>query len=312
MAAPVKLPPRITLIVAAVIAVATGLLTLNYVSSVSRSEAAQAEPQVRILVAKQDIPARVTIEVSMLKRIARPASQVEPGAVLDAHKAIGQLSLVSLPAGSTITASRIGRPQSVALSVVLKRGMRAVSIGIDRVKAVAGLIQPGDRVDVIAVPPRAGDETPQGRTILFGALVLASGTQMESTSQPSPQPGQQDSNLTTVTLAVTPAQADVLAAADINATLRLALRSPQDPVGGASPARLVLPSAPVANRTGTSFPQAAPPVTAVQPPTAAPPAVAAPAAAPPRPVPAAQAQRAVRGSGVEMIEEQAAAPSSGS
>src|SRR6202011_2889765 len=166
-----------------------------------------AEPQERILVAKQDIPARVVIDVSMLRRVSRPISQVEPGAVLDSRKAIGLLALVSLPAGSTITASRIGRPQSVALAVVLKRGMRAVSIGIDRVKAVGGLIQPGDRVDVIAVPPRVGDETPQARTILYGALVLASGTQMELSAQPPVQGPQDTQTLTTVTLAVTPAQA---------------------------------------------------------------------------------------------------------
>jgi len=290
-----KTPPRTTLIVAGAIAVATGFLTLNYVSSVSRSEAAQAEPQQRILVAKADIPARATLDVTMLRRVTRPASQVEPDAVVDANKAIGQLALVSLPAGSTITASRIGRPQSVALAVVLKRGMRAVSIGIDRVKAVGGLIQPGDRVDVIAVAPRVGDETPQGHTIIFGALVLASGTQMEST-QPTLQSGQETPNLTTVTLGVTPAQADLLAAADVNATLRLALRSPQEPLGHQSADKFVLPAA--APKAGSSFAQPAPIVVAA--PAAAP---AAPAAAAPRAAPPARAKPPARRSGPEVIED---------
>jgi pilus assembly protein CpaB len=308
-----KIPPRMTLIVAGALAAGTGFLTLNYVSSVNRTATAQAEPQQRILVAKVDIPARVTIDVSMLKRVSRPMSQVEPGAVLDAHKVLGQLALVSLPAGSTITASRIGRPQSVALAVVLKRGMRAVSIGIDRVKAVGGLIQPGDRVDVIAVPARAGDETPQGRTILYAALVLASGTQMESTSQPSPQPGQQDTQtLTTVTLAVTPAQADVLATADINATLRLALRSPQEPIGAAGPARFVLPAAQPVNRPAANASQPAAPMTAVPPPPVAPPAVAPPAVQV-RPVVAVRPRSPERrSSSVEVIEEHAAGASAGS
>jgi pilus assembly protein CpaB len=299
----VKTPPRATLIAAVVIAAATGVLTVNYVSSVGRTQAAQAEPQLRILVAKDDIPARITIETSMLRRVSRPISQVEPGAVIDAHKVIGLLSLVSLPAGSTITASRIGRPQTVALAVVLKRGMRAVSIGIDRVKAVGGLIQPGDRVDVIAVAPRVADETPQGKTIVTGALVLASGTQMESAVQPTAQPGQQDSqSLTTVTLAVTPAQADLLAAADINATLRLALRSPQDPVGGTPPERFILPKAPE-SRAATAHVALAPLPIAV---------VAAPAAAPAaRPQPAARPRRAAPNGGVEIIEGRPTASSSG-
>jgi pilus assembly protein CpaB len=297
-----KTPASTTLIVAGAIAAATGFLTLNYVSSVSRSEAAQAEPQRGILIAKEDIPARATIDVSMLRRVDRRVSQIEPGAVIDAQKAIGALALISLPAGSTITESRIGRPQSVALAVVLKRGMRAVSIGIDRVKAVGGLIQPGDRVDVIAVPPRVGDETPQARTILYGALVLASGTQMESVTQPTSPPGQDTQNLTTVTLGVTPAQADLLATADVNATLRLALRPPQEPISTAPAERFVLPAARVVHRAPTTFAQPAFPVTVI----------AAPAAALARPVAAVAPRPAVRRGGVEVIEEQAARPSPGS
>jgi pilus assembly protein CpaB len=293
-----KIPPRTTLIVAGAIAAATGFLTLNYVSSVGRSDAAQAEPQLGILIAQKDIPARATIDVSMLRRVERRASQVEPGAVTDAHKAIGSLALVSLPAGSTITDSRIGRPQTVALAVVLRPGMRAVSIGIDRVKAVGGLIQPGDRVDVIAVPPRVGDETPQARTIIYGALVLASGMQMESVSQPTSAPGQDASqNLTTVTLGVTPAQADLLATADVNATLRLALRSPQEPIGNAKPERFILPVAPVTKRAASLAPPPQMPITVM----------AAPAAAAVRPPPVAPARPAVR-RGVEVIEEQTATP----
>ncbi|GAC1576389.1 MAG: hypothetical protein NVS3B7_09260 [Candidatus Elarobacter sp.] len=305
-----KIPPRTTLLVALTIAAGTGFLTLNYVSSVNRSEAAQAEPQRGILVAKADIPARATIDVSMLRRVSRPVSQIEPDAVIDAHKAIGSLALVSLPSGSTITSSRIGRPQNVALAVVLKPGMRAVSIGIDRVKAVGGLIQPGDRVDVIAVPPRIGDETPQARTILRGATVLASGTQMESVAQANAQPSQQDAqNLTTVTLAVTPAQADVLATADVNATLRLALRSPREAVGSEKVAPFVLPVKPADRRAAASY---------AQPPLQPAPAAAMPYAMPPAsaPAPAVAAPRAPRpaavprGGGIEIIEERP--PASGS
>jgi pilus assembly protein CpaB len=290
-----KIPPRTTLLVALTLAAASGFLTLNYVSSVSRSEAAQAEPQRGILVAAVDIPARATIDVSMLRRVPRPVSQIEPDAVIDAHKALGLLALVSLPAGSTITSSRIGRPQSIALAVVLKPGMRAVSIGIDRVKAVGGLIQPGDRVDVIAVPPRAGSETPQARTILRGAIVLASGTQMESAAASSTQPATPDAQtLTTVTLGVTPAQANVLATADVNATLRLALRSPREAVRPEKAEPFVLPAAPAETHIAPSFSQPATPPLAAPQPAAAP----APARAPRAQAPAHH--------GVEIIEEQSA------
>ena len=293
-----KTPPRTTLLVALTLAAATGFLTLNYVGSVSRSAAAQAEPQQRILVAAADIPARATIDRSMLRRVPRGASEIEPDAVIDPSKAIGAVALVSLPAGSTITSSRIGRPQNLGLGVVLKPGMRAVSIGIDRVKSVGGLIQPGDRVDVIAVPPRAGDETPQARTILRGATVLAAGTQMESAAPPPP--GAPDvQNLTTVTLAVTPVQADVLASADINATLRLALRPPGDAVGREREEPFVLAAAPHRR----SLPQFVPGPPFVPAPVAGPAAVAAGSRPAVTPAQVPRRAPATSGGGIEIIEE---------
>jgi Flp pilus assembly protein CpaB len=68
---------------------------------------------------------------------------------------------------------------------------------------------------------------PQAATILRGIRVLAVGVQLE-TSSATPSPDEQNS--TTVTLEVTPKQADLLAAADANTQLRLALRSPREPL----------------------------------------------------------------------------------
>lgn len=57
--------------------------------------------------------------------------------------------------------------------------------------------------------------------------MLAINSALESASA-SPAPD--NSGATTVTLGVSPEQADLLTVADINTTLRLALRSPQEPV----------------------------------------------------------------------------------
>jgi pilus assembly protein CpaB len=105
--------------------------------------------------------------------------------------------------------------------------MRAVSIQIDKVKGVSGLIEPGDYVDVIADPPKASAAPPPASAILRGVRVLAIGDSLEySSATPSPQ----EANSTTVTLEVTPKQADLLVMADLNTTLRLALRSPKEPL----------------------------------------------------------------------------------
>ena len=64
--------------------------------------------------------------------------------------------------------------------------MRAASIAIDNVKGVAGLITPGDRVDVIAVPSGGPSQAPRGYAIVRGAVVLAMGTDVETTTAAAP------------------------------------------------------------------------------------------------------------------------------
>jgi len=73
--------------------------------------------------------------------------------------------------------------------------------------------------------------------VLRGALVLAMGNTVE-TSSATPSPDTQ--NLTTVTLALTPKQVDLLATADLNTTLRLALRPPKESIRAYPPESLML------------------------------------------------------------------------
>ena len=226
---------RITMLVAAVLALGTGYLTLSYLTSI-RPHTPVAQATLRsIVVADQEIPARTTVTAAMLRRTQRVADQVEPDAIDDDRHAVGSLALISIPAGATITASKIGRPVDVGLTPRLKPGMRAVSIAIDRVKGVSGLISPGDRVDVISIPPR-NHAAPQAFAIMRGVEVMAMGSTLDTAgASPSPDAG----SLTTITLAVTPDQANLLAMADNATQLRLALRPPNEPVRSLEPQRLV-------------------------------------------------------------------------
>ena len=217
---------RTTLIVAVVLALGTGWLTLTYLSNLQRQTNANTAP-VLVIVAAQEIPPRVPITEAMLARVSRPTSAVDPNAITDPKQVLGALSLITIPAGASVTSSMIGHPSDVGLPVRMARGMRAVSVQIDKVKGISGLVQPGDRVDIIAQPPKSSAAPPPAATILRGVRVLAIGDSLEySSATPSPQ----EANATTVTLEVTPKQADLLVMADLNTTLRLALRSPKEPL----------------------------------------------------------------------------------
>ena len=255
---------RVPLIVGLLLALGTGVLMLNYLTAARSAPVAESR---KVYVAARDVPARALITDVFVAESVRPASQVDPDAVTDKKDIVGKYSLITIPAGSVVTKSKIGSGGAAALPARLPIGMRAVSISIDKVKGVAGLIQPGDRVDVIAVPPRVGNETPHASAILRGALVLAMGNEVETTSA-TPSPDNQ--NLTTVTLALTPAQVDLLAAADLNTTLRLALRPPKEairafpaePLALGNPHRDAVQSAPAPAAAAPAVAPAAAPPTA--------------------------------------------------
>jgi pilus assembly protein CpaB len=215
---------RTTLLIAIILAVGTGWLTLTYLSSLRPAQNEQRP----VLIATQEIPARERIVDTMFHTEMRSVQTLEPDAIGNPNQAVGSLALITIPAGSQLTASEIGSNVAFALPVRLQPGMRAVSIPVDRVKGVSGMILPGDRVDVIAIPPAAsGSAPPKAVTIFRGIRVLAVGNALENASAtPSPE----EQSAATVTLEVNPKQADLLAWADANSTLRLALRSPREPL----------------------------------------------------------------------------------
>jgi len=266
---------RITMIIAVVVAVAAGLLTVRYLTAVDHSAQPTVVETKPVLIASADIPARAKVAPEMLTKVTRPVTQIEPGALNDPRAAEGDIALVSIREGSTITDSEVGQPAAIGITGKLKPGMRAVSIPMDLVKSVSGLVEPGDRVDVMASVVH-GNKNPPTRTIIRGALVLAVNSTLEPGPQPSAAPGQPTTSGApdVVTLAVTPDQADLLTFADFNTTLRLALRSPSEPVRSYGTEPLVLPTdAPAA--------PVQPPPNNVAPPSNPVPPPAVPAPAPP-------------------------------
>jgi pilus assembly protein CpaB len=218
---------RITLIIAVVVAVAAGLLTIRYLDSVQPKSAPTVVEMHTVVIASRDIRAHEKITPEMLTKVQKTPDQIEPGSLADPKAAEGDVSLISIPEGAPVTATKIGVPASIGITGKLKPGQRAVSIPVDYVKSVSGLVEPGDRVDVLA---SSGRGLPT-RTIIRGAMVLAVNDALEPQPEASPGSGAPAAGTpTAVTLGVTPDQANALTYADINTTLRLALRSPSEPI----------------------------------------------------------------------------------
>ncbi len=62
----------------------------------------------------------------------------------------GRVITAEVAKGQQIVASQLVTPEAVGASYTLEKGMRAVSVPIERVNAVGGTLKTGDRVDIIA------------------------------------------------------------------------------------------------------------------------------------------------------------------
>ena len=126
------------------------------------------------------------------------------------------------------------------LAAVLDAGMRAVTVGVDAVTGSAGLIWPGDRVDLILTQTMGDVTVPAGRrvaaeTVLSDARVIAIDQRLVQDSDPNSN--QSGNQARTVTLEVTPEQAARVSVAIRLGKLSLAVRSAEPQlVRGARPA----------------------------------------------------------------------------
>ncbi len=164
------------------------------------------------------------------------SSDVPAAAIIDTPAARASLrgALIRryLDAGAAITPGDILRPRDRGfLAAVLAPGSRALSIGVDAVSGVAGLIWPGDRVDVILTQQMDAAGLPPGQRVL-GETVLRD-VRVIAVDQEIVQGAPATANVAgrparTITLQVTAAQAERLAVAERLGRLSLAMRAAAD------------------------------------------------------------------------------------
>ena len=164
---------------------------------------------------------------------------LKKGAILSAHMlkgktkpahVIGAVVRREVYNGTPLTWSSIVRPgQYGFLAAALSPKHRAVTIGVNRATSQAGLIYPGDSVDVIlTVQVKEGQARETNTftiTILEDIRVIAVDRQVEGNvgSQGQPKKGSR-SDTSTVTLEVLPSEAERLVLATARGQISLAMR----------------------------------------------------------------------------------------
>jgi pilus assembly protein CpaB len=129
----------------------TGLSLYGVSQDVGARQAAGASDISQIVVARSDIATRSVLTADMLTLQSYPKNLVPAGAVTNAADAVGQTTLSAIPSGAAVVRSQLvaanGRSGA---SVTLEKGTVLVAFPTTDPLTLAGLVRPGDRIDVLA------------------------------------------------------------------------------------------------------------------------------------------------------------------
>jgi pilus assembly protein CpaB len=198
------------------------------------------EMQATVIVAKRDIPKGTTIDAAMLEMVVIPREYVQPKAVSAPERILEMMTVAPISEGEQITLTKLLSPTQIreggSLAMATPVGKRAISIPVDTISSLMGMIRPGDYVDVIAmlpIPARTPEGEPATQTaavaLFQNVLVLAAG---QRTSPVSPSGDarykEEQAEVPLITLALNPQEANLIAFVQEQARIRLILRSPAD------------------------------------------------------------------------------------
>jgi pilus assembly protein CpaB len=185
-----------------------------------------------VIVARRDLGKGDVVSAETMALRSIPEEYVSGSAVLPEHfdNFEGMRLASSLRSGEQLVASAVVGGDNLAFSHRVKPGIRALTIAVDEVNSISGMLQPGDRIDLLftARPPLEGDgrsQPPEATVPLFeGLLVLATGRQVRAGVDERGA----GRSFSTVTVEVEPDHAQRLVVAQRAGRLTAVLRNPDD------------------------------------------------------------------------------------
>ena len=187
-------------------------------------------PRTSVLTAAHLVRAGSLLRPEDITATEMPNGSVAAGARVDTPGArselFGAMVRHTLLADQQIMPADVMRPGDHGfLSAVLEQGMRAVTVAVDAVSGTAGLIWPGDHVDMILTqslddPGIGAAQRVSAETVLSNVRVIAIDQQILQGAT-----GNQTQPARTVTLEVPPADAEKVSVAERLGHLSLTIRS---------------------------------------------------------------------------------------
>jgi pilus assembly protein CpaB len=234
---------RNLLLAVGLLCLAGGLaLSMLWYNQMTSRSARVPEPQrPAVLVAARDIPAGRLLRPEDMTYAEVAASDIRPGALVRGQTVsaefVGAVARRPFAFNEQFVATDLIKPsERQFLSAALRPGMRAVSIAVDSPQTSAGLLLPGDQVDVILTQSFGDAVVDAARrtvaeTVLRDVRIIAVDQTLSTTGKP-PRAGQPSGVFTaeasrvpkTVTFEVTQREAERLFVAAQLGRLQLSVR----------------------------------------------------------------------------------------
>jgi len=216
---------RNRMIIGLTIAVIVALVFSIYVYRTVQHTTAIVKPVAvsHIVVAYQPLQVGARIDTNNLRLIDWPAGDPIPGSFHRIEDCSGRALITPVAENEPILESKLAPKEAGAgLPATIPEGMRALSVAVNDVVAVAGFVIPGTMVDVLVTGQAVGSGGNLTRTILENVRVLAAGQKVEQDREGKPQ------TVSVITLLVTPEDAARLTMASTMGKIQLALRNTID------------------------------------------------------------------------------------
>jgi pilus assembly protein CpaB len=219
--------PGTILLMAVVLGALVSAWVYNLIRSKERqveaARAAAAGDTIELVVAAQEIPIGARIEASHVRTTRWPLDAQPDGALKKPEEAVGQIARMTIEKNRPVVGTQLVAQGVGLLPMLITEGMRAMSVKVDGVTGVSGFITPNSRVDVLVAgkPEGRTDDEERSKLILQNVRVLATGKSIE-------QQDEKPVEVPTVTLLVSPEEAEKLTLATRQEPVRLALRNFRD------------------------------------------------------------------------------------
>lgn len=214
--------------VALVVAVFFGLIAAygiyNFLNQQRKAAEAFRTTTQDIVIAAQDIAPGTMINEELIKKgtiktTAWPKASVPAGAFSSPQQVVGKTNRVKIIANEPILESRLAG-EGAGLTVRLEAGKRAMAVRVDEIIGVSGFIVPDDRVDVIVTTTPPGSASQENRV----AKIVLQNKRVLSVAQSTEQKDGKPQLARSITLEVTPEDAEKLSLASQEGQIVLALR----------------------------------------------------------------------------------------